>query len=87
MGPDAEWKNSTPRFYWIQLLFPRQYRRQHPSYTLGNPNCRTSFKSLPKQSTIMIGEIQQHHIRALLHSFEDDFMAVRGDVEVADIEV
>src|SRR5713101_5934021 len=28
-------------------------------------------------------KIQQHHIRTLLHSFEDNFAAVRGDVEVA----
>ena len=32
-------------------------------------------------------EIQEHHIRALLHSFEDNFAAIRGDVEVANIEV
>jgi hypothetical protein len=32
-------------------------------------------------------EIQQHHIRALLHSFEDNFTAVWGDVEVANVEV
>jgi len=33
------------------------------------------------------GEIQQHHIRGLLHSFEDNFTSVWGDVEVANVEV
>src|ERR1700682_6317596 len=33
------------------------------------------------------GEIQQRHIRALLHSFEDNFTTIRRDVEVANIEV
>jgi hypothetical protein len=33
------------------------------------------------------GEIEQHHIRALLHSFEGNFAAVRRDVEVANVEV
>jgi len=34
-----------------------------------------------------LGEVQQHHIRTLLHSFEDDFTAIRRDVEVANVEV
>jgi len=33
------------------------------------------------------GEIEQHHIRALLHSFEGNFAAVRRDVEVANDEI
>jgi hypothetical protein len=33
------------------------------------------------------GEIEQHHIRAFLHSFEGNFTAVRRDVEVANVEV
>ncbi len=33
------------------------------------------------------GEIQQYYIRVLLHSFEDDFTAVWGNVERANIEV
>src|SRR4029077_5007114 len=33
------------------------------------------------------GEIHQHHIRALLHSFEYNFMSVRRDVEVTNVEV
>ena len=33
------------------------------------------------------GEIQQHNIRALLHSFEDNFTAVWGDIEVANVEI
>ena len=32
------------------------------------------------------GEIQEHHVGALLRAFEDDFTAVRGDVEVANVE-
>src|SRR6202158_2985199 len=32
-------------------------------------------------------EIELHHIRALLHSFEDNFTAVWGDVEVSNVEV
>lgn len=32
-------------------------------------------------------EIHEHYVGALLHSFEDDFAAVRGYVKVADIEV
>ena len=33
------------------------------------------------------GQIQQYYVRALLHSFEDNFTTVRGDVEVANIKV
>jgi hypothetical protein len=33
------------------------------------------------------GEIQEHHIRELLHSCEDNFASVWRDVEVANIEV
>src|SRR6266851_1290987 len=33
------------------------------------------------------GEIQEHHIRKLLHSFEDNFASVWRDVEVANVEV
>src|SRR6266851_5554980 len=33
------------------------------------------------------GEIQEHHIRKLLHSFEDNFTSVWRDVEVANVEV
>ena len=33
------------------------------------------------------GEIQQRHIGALLHSFEDNFTTIRRDVEVANVEV
>src|SRR5262249_3191349 len=36
---------------------------------------------------LQIGKIQQHHVRALLCSFEDNFMAVWGDVEIANVEV
>jgi len=32
-------------------------------------------------------EIHQHHLRMLLHSFEDNFRAVCGNVEVANIKV
>ena len=31
-------------------------------------------------------KIQQHHIRMLLHSFDDNFPAIRGDIEVANVE-
>jgi hypothetical protein len=34
-----------------------------------------------------LGEIQQCHIRLFLHSFEDDFAAVRGNIERANVEV
>ena len=44
--------------------------------------CALGFKD-----ELWTGKIQQHHIRVLLHSFEDDLAAVRGDVEGADIEV
>ena len=33
------------------------------------------------------GEIQQHDLRALLHSFADNFTAVWGDVDVANVKV
>jgi hypothetical protein len=33
------------------------------------------------------GEIQQHDVRALLDSFEDNLTTVRGEVEVANVEV
>src|SRR6266853_1862743 len=33
------------------------------------------------------GEIQEYHIRELLHSFEDNFTSVWRDVEVANVEV
>jgi hypothetical protein len=32
-------------------------------------------------------EIHQHHLGMLLHSFEDNFWAVFGNVEVANIKV
>jgi len=32
-------------------------------------------------------KVQQHHVRAILHALKYDFMAVWGDVEIADIEV
>jgi hypothetical protein len=32
-------------------------------------------------------EIHQYHLGMLLHSFEDDFRAVFGNVEVANIKV
>src|SRR4029077_10862979 len=31
--------------------------------------------------------LQQHHVRAFLYSFEDNFTTVRRDVEVANVEV
>src|SRR5882724_10782111 len=34
-----------------------------------------------------LGEIQQCHIGLFLHSFEDDFTAIRGNIESVDIEV
>jgi hypothetical protein len=34
-----------------------------------------------------LGEVQQHHIRLFLHTFESDFVAIRGNIEIADIEV
>ena len=36
---------------------------------------------------LWLGEVQQHHIRTLLHSFEDDFTTIWRDVEVANVEV
>ena len=39
------------------------------------------------QSEFCLGEIEQHHIRMLLLSFEDNFTTVWGDVEVANVEV
>ena len=36
---------------------------------------------------LWLGEVQQHHIRTLLYSFEDDFTAIWRDVEVANVEV
>jgi hypothetical protein len=39
------------------------------------------------QSGFCPGEIEQHHIRMLLLSFEDNFTTVRGDVEVANVEI
>ena len=32
-------------------------------------------------------QIQQCYIRLFLHSFQDDFTAIRGNIECADIEV
>jgi len=36
---------------------------------------------------LWLGEVQQHHILTLLHSFEDDFTTIWRDVEVANVEV
>jgi hypothetical protein len=33
------------------------------------------------------GKIQQHHFRVLLHSFENNVAAVRGNIEVTNIEI
>jgi len=32
-------------------------------------------------------EIEQHHVRAFLYSFKNNVMAIRGDVEVANVKV
>src|SRR6476620_3264984 len=33
-----------------------------------------------------LGKIQQHHIRTLLHAFDNNFPAIRGDVKVANVK-
>jgi hypothetical protein len=40
-----------------------------------------------RQPSSWSGQIQQHHIGALLNSFEDNFSTVCGDVEVANVEL
>jgi len=47
----------------------------------------TSKPRLRGNQGLWLGEVQQHHIRTLLHSFEDDFTAIWRDVEVANVEV
>ncbi len=37
--------------------------------------------------SLLMREIQQGHIRTLLRSFEDNFTAIWGNVEVANVEV
>src|SRR5882762_3306458 len=53
----------------------RRFRRSHRK------------KNLRGNQGLWLGEVQQHHIRTLLHSFEDDFTAIWRDVEVANVEV
>ncbi len=51
---------------------------------LGNPLrdfCRTRF------SRLWLGKIKQDYIRVPLHSFENNFAAIPGDVKVANVEV
>ena len=50
-----------------------------------------SIRSAPTRRWVEPGsrsrKIQQQHIGALLHSFEDNFAAIWGDVEVVNVEV
>src|SRR6266403_5245355 len=47
----------------------------------------TSKPRLRGNQGLWLGEVQQHHIRTLLRSLEDDFTAIWRDVEVANVEV
>jgi hypothetical protein len=38
------------------------------------------------EAELWSGKIQEHHIRTFLYSFEDNFVAVWGDVEVSNVE-
>ena len=86
-GPSRNEKTLLPGSTGFNF-FSRQLHQWHLSYSPGNPICRSSSKS-PFQTArrLWSGEIQQHHIRALLHSFEHNFTAVRRDVEVTNVEV
>ncbi len=87
-GPGAEWENFTPQLSRFQLLFLVNARQRHPSFSRGNPICRGSSKSrFRNNQRLRPGEIQQLHIRALLHSIEDNFTPIWRDVEVADVKV
>jgi hypothetical protein len=50
----------------------------------GLPACQRLFG---RDARLRPGQIQQHQVGALLQSFEDDFAAVRGEVEIAHVEV
>jgi hypothetical protein len=39
------------------------------------------------EAKLWSGKIHQHHIGALLHSFHDNFPAIGGNIEVANVEV
>ena len=45
------------------------------------------YAKFPEAGDLRLEEIQQHHIRVALHSFEDNFTTVRRDVKVANVEV
>ncbi len=86
-GPGAEWKNFTPRLSRFQLLFLVNAASGIPLFRR-NPICRGSSKPrFLNNQRLRPGKIQQLHIRALLHSLEDNFTPIWRDVEVADVKV
>ena len=36
---------------------------------------------------LRLGKLDEHDLRMFLHSFQNHFAAIRGNVEVADVEV
>ena len=42
---------------------------------------------IPPLREPLFGEVHQAEVGALLEAFEDDLIAVGGDVEVADVEI
>src|ERR1700675_3021668 len=53
------------------------------------PLARRRFHGIPsiRNFRLRSGEIQQHHIRALLPSFENNFTSIRRNVEVLNVEI
>ena len=81
------WRHSLPR---CRLCGPVDFRTHGARLSLSFREIVQvpALKVIPGVGGwLLLREIQQHYIRALPHSFKYDFTTVRGDVEVADIEV
>jgi hypothetical protein len=65
--------------------FAKPAKLGQPQFVWCWQRCASPFPTSLRR--LISGEIKQHDIRAFLHSFEDDFTAVWGDVEGLNIEV
>ena len=78
---------SSPLVHEDRPWCPDTKQKKNPKRFSSSNILRLRLSNFPGRVPSPSGEIEQHHIRTLLHSFEDDFAAVRGDVEVANVEV
>ena len=78
---------SSPLVHEDRPWCPDTKQKKNPKRFSSSNILRLRLSNFPGRVPSPSGEIQHHHIGTLLHSFEDDFLAVRGDIEVANVEV